>query len=74
MTTVDLHMKLFGWFYRWKTMRDSAMKLKIRPRTEIVTKKQEFQNRLLLAEKSNRERDIEKYKNYLEVMKWMLKE
>ena len=74
MTMLDLHMRLFGWFYRWKTMYESAKKLQIRPRTEIVEKKQEFENRLLLAEKSNRDRDIEKYKNYLEVMKWMLKE
>lgn len=72
MTMLDLHMKLFGWFYRWKTMQDSINKMKLRSREEILIKKQEFENKLLLAQKS--EKEPSKYQYYLEVMRWILKE
>jgi len=72
MTLLDLHMKLFGWFYRWKTMRDSINKMQLRTREEIIIKKKEFETKLLLSQKISGE--VNKYQYYLEVMKWILKE
>ena len=72
MTGIDLHMKMFGWFYRWKTMRDSINKMQLRTREEIIIKKKEFETKLLLSQKISGE--VNKYQYYLEVMKWILKE
>ena len=72
MTLLDLHMKLFGWFYRWKTMRESTIKMNLRTREEILIKRQEFENKLLLAQKSGGE--VSKYQYYIELIKWILKE
>jgi len=72
MTYIDFHMKMFGWFYRWRTHRDSILKMRLRSRDEILIKRQEFANKLLLSQKNGGE--TSKYENYIEVMKWILRE
>jgi len=73
MTLLDFQMKMFGWFFRWKTMRDTINKTKLRTREEVVIKKKEFETKLLTAEKQSVDEKL-KYLHYLDVIRWILKE
>lgn len=73
MTLLDLHMKLFGWFYKWQTKQDTINKMKLRTREEVIIKKKEFEQKLLTSEKQNADEKL-KYLHYLDVIRWLLKE
>lgn len=73
MSLINLHMRLFGWFYRWRTLRDTINKTKLRTREEIIIKKKDFEQKLLLSDKQNTEEKL-KFLHYLDVIRWILKE
>ena len=74
MNYLAIKMFLFGWFFRWKTKQDTINKMKLRTKDEIIVKKKEFEQKYLLTDKQNNGAEKEKYKAYLDVLKWMLKE
>ena len=67
-----IKMFLIGWFYRWKTRRETIQRMTLKPRDEVLLKMKEFERKLITAQKTNGE--VSRYENYIEVMKWMLKE
>lgn len=73
MSYIDFHMKVFGWYYKWKTKHDTLKKMQIRTKAEILHKKKEFEQKFYLCEKKN-DAAKSKYIYYMEILKWVLKE
>ena len=72
MSLLDLKMFFLAPFYRWRTYRDTLRKLRMRSKEEVFTKKREFHEKFLAADRQERKEDRQKYKQYLELLKWVL--
>ena len=70
----DFYMFFLEPYYKWRTKRDAIRKMQIRPRDEILEKKFDWEQKMLLAEKVENEIDFTKFKYYLDVLKWILKD
>ena len=72
MTLLDIKMFFLAPFYHWKTRRETYRKTLMRSKSEVLEKKCEFYEKYLTADREERKEDIKKYKQYLEVLRWVL--
>ena len=78
MNGTSVFMFWFGWYFRWKTKRDAIRSMQLRSRDEILQRKFAWDQKFLAAEKllasdKNNLAEYTRYKNYLEVLNWILK-
>ena len=59
-------------YYRWKTRRDTLKQFNMKSPSEILNKKKEFEAKYLIAEKLGNEKDMAKYRNYREIIDWII--
>ena len=71
---IKLVMFFMAPYYRWKTLKDALETMNLRSKREILDKKKEFESRFLLSEKMGRAKDMEKYFNYITMLKWVCEE
>ena len=74
MNRFDIFQFFFGWFFKWKTRRDTIKAMQIRTRDEILNKKFECQRKILDFEKAKLTTDFQKFSHYMEMLNWMLKQ
>ena len=72
MTMVDVEQFFTNPFIQWKLRRKVLKDMKLRSRDEILNKKFEWEQKLLIAEKTEQPADYNKFKNYLDVLDWIL--
>jgi len=70
----QLWMRILAPYYRWRTKKETLKKMRIRSREELLDKKKQLEDKGLVAERLGLKNDAEKYKQYLEVLKWVLYE
>ena len=71
---IKLVMFFMAPYYRWKTLKDAIKTMNIRSKSDILAKKKEFEGKFLMADKSGRAKDMEKYSNYITMLKWVCEE
>ena len=59
-------------YYRWKTRRETLQTFKLKSSSEILNKKKDFEAKYLQAEKFGNEKDMAKYRNYNEILRWII--
>lgn len=74
MKLLNIYMFFMAPYYAWKTKKDTIKEFHIRTPSEILAKKKEFEDRYLLMEKINNEKEKEKFSHYLTVLKWLIGE
>ncbi len=71
---IDIWMYFFGWFYKWRVKRRAILKMKLRPKDEILQKKFDWSQKILQAEKSKDQEALDRFTHYIDVLKWVLNE
>ena len=73
VSVTDVYMWFLNPVIQWKLRREALKTMRLRSRDEILNKKFEWEQKMLLAEKQESIEDYKKFKHYLDVLYWILR-
>jgi hypothetical protein len=72
MNLIKIKRIIFKPFFESRIKNQVEKSFKLRNIIEIVRKREEFKLKLLEAKKVNIENNVNKYKNFIEVLNWII--